>query len=121
MSQSNIKEFYQSLDVYVNIATEGFGLPNLESGACGVAQIALDHGASREIMGPGALYIKISGKLHTNIGEIALADQLDLYQKMRFLQDVEQARNKIARYALKQSKKWTWANAVKRLEEELNS
>ena len=121
MTNDNIRDFYRTLDVYVSMGTEGFGLPSLESGACGIAQIVLDHGASREIMGPGAIYVKVGAMLDTNIGQIGLADKVDLYRKMRFLQDVEQARNKIARYALKRSKLWTWENAVKKLEEELNS
>lgn len=121
LTKENLREFYQSLTINVTASTEGFGLPALEAAACGVCNICLDHGASREIMGPGAVYCQPEGFLHTTIGKVGLIDLKDLYQKMRFLMEVPDAREKIAKKGLERVKLWTWEDSTEKLENVINS
>jgi len=121
LPRENVRDFYQSLSVYVNVSTEGFGLPALEAAACGVPSICLDHGASREVLGPGALYCSPESFLHSTIGKVGLVSIRDLYQKMRFLIDVPEAREKIGRKALERSKMWSWEDSVKKMENEIRN
>jgi len=117
MSRESVREFYRTLDVYLSCATEAFGIPALEAQACGVVPIALDHGASREVLGNGALYVKVSDYLHTSVGKVGLVSIPDLYRKMRFLIEVPQAYKKLQYKAIENSKKWSWDNAVEKLKE----
>lgn len=121
MTSENLKTFYQSLSIYITASTEGFGLPALEAASCGVCNICLDHGASREVMGPGAVYCPPESFLHSAIGKVGLVDIKDLYQKMRFLMEVPDARKKIALKGLERAKQWSWEKAVQRMEDELNT
>lgn len=116
---SDILDFYQGLDCYVNCATEAFGLPNLEAAACGIPSIALDHGASREIMRGGALYVKVSDFLDTSIGKVGLADRDDLYRKMKIILEVVPERKRLIQDGMKRAKEFSWEKAVKSLEDVL--
>lgn len=118
LSSENLREFYQSLSIYISPATEGFGLPSLEAAACGVCNICLDHGAAREVMGSGAVYCSVESYLHTAMGKIGLIDVKDLFQKMRFLMDVPDARKRTAQKGLDRAKELTWEKAIAKLEVE---
>ncbi len=115
LSARNLLSFYYDLDCYVNIATESFGLPNLEAAACGIPSIALDHGASREIMGGGALYVKIKDVLDTNIGQLGLADRDDLYKKMKVILEVPPERKRLVKAGLRRAEIFTWEKAIEKL------
>jgi len=116
LSREGVRDFLRTLDVYISPGTESFGLPALEAQACGVPVIASEHGASREVLGNGALYVKVNEFLETNVGRIGLISVPDLYRKMRFLMEVEQAYKKTKRKAIENAKRWTWDKAVKELE-----
>lgn len=120
LSRENILEFYQSLSAYVNCATEGFGLPNLEAAACGLPTIALEHGASKEIMGGAALYVKVKDLLDTNIGQIGLADRDDLYKKMKILLEVPPERKRLVKNGSRRVKRYTWEKSVKQFLDAIN-
>lgn len=120
LSQTNILDFYQTLDCYVNCATEAFGLPNLEATACGVPTIALGHGASPEVLGPSALYVGVKDFLDTNIGQVGLADREDLHRKMRTILEVPQERKRLIRNGERRVKLFTWERAVEDLRDILN-
>lgn len=119
MSREAIRDFLQSLDAYISPATEGFGLPALEAAACGVPTIALDHGAARDVLSNGALYAGVSDYLQSSVGKVGLISTADLYRKMRFMMQVPNAREKLAKKALANSEKWTWEKAVDLLKEAL--
>jgi len=120
MSRQNVLEFYHALDCYVNCATEAFGLPNLEAAACGIPSIALDHGASREILKGSALYVKVQDYLDTNIGQIGLANRDDLYKKMKIILEVTPERKRLSKEGLRVSKEWTWEKAAEKLQDEID-
>jgi len=117
MSRESVRDFLKSLDVYLSPASESFGIPALEAQACGVVPIALDHGASREVLGNGALYAKVSDYLHTSVGKVGLVSIPDLYRKMRFLIDVPQAYEKLRKRAIENAQKWSWDKAVEKMKE----
>lgn len=117
LAKSNVLEFYHSLSCYVNCATEAFGLPNLEASACGLPTIALEHGASKEILKGGALYVKVSDYLDTNIGQIGLADRDDLYRKMKIILEVPPERKRLVKEGLDRAKELNWDKAIEKLEE----
>lgn len=120
LTKNNLRDFYHSLTVYITPSSEGFGLPALESMACGISQIALDHGSSREILGPGALYCPVESFLHSNIGKVGLINTKDLYRKMRFLLEVPEARKKIVEKGIERAKLFPWEKTVTQLEDILN-
>jgi len=115
MTREAVRDFLQSLDVYISPASESFGLPALEAQACGVPVIALEAGASPEVLGNGALYCNAADYLETSVGKVALISVPDLYRKMRFLIQVREAYMKTAQKALENAKKWPWENAVEKL------
>lgn len=115
LNKEAIREWYQSLDVYISPATEGFGVPALEAQACGIPTIALDSGAAREVLGNGAVYCNVADQLETSVGKVGLVSTDDLYRKMRFMMQVKDAYEKTAKKALSNAKKWTWENAVKKM------
>ena len=116
MSREAVRSFLQNCDVYISPASEAYGLPALEAQACGVPVIALAHGASKEVLGNGALYCSVAEFLHTTVGKVGLISTADLYRKMRFLFDVESARTRLAKNALENARKHTWDIATKELE-----
>jgi glycosyltransferase involved in cell wall biosynthesis len=119
MSREAVRDFLQSLDVYISPASESFGLPALEAQACGVPTIAIDHGAAKEVLNNGAVYCNVADYLETTIGKIALISVPDLYRKMRFMIQVKEAYEKTARKALENAQRWPWENAVKKMLEAL--
>jgi len=121
MNREAVRDFLQSLDVYISPASESFGLPALEAQACSVPVIASSHGASQEVLGNGGVYCGISDFLETSVGKIGLISTADLYRKMRFLIQVKDAYERTAAKALANSKKWPWENAVKKMTEVLES
>lgn len=121
LNREAVRDFLQTLDVYISPASESFGLPALDAQACGVPVIASSHGASQEILGNGAVYCGISDYLETSVGKIGLVSTADLYRKMRFMVQVKDALVKTSTKALANSKKWPWENAVKKMTEVLES
>lgn len=120
MSRQNILEFYHNLSCYVNIATEAFGLPNLEAAACGIPTVALNHGASKEVLKGGALYVRVKDYLDTNVGLVGLADRDDLYKKMKIILEVSPERQRLIKNGLQVAKERTWEKASEKLEDVLD-
>jgi len=121
MNREAIRDFLQTLDIYLSPASESFGIPALEAQACGVPSIASSHGASQEVLGNGAVYCGISDFLETSVGKVGLISTADLYRKMRFMVQVKDALNRTSVKALANSKKWPWDTAVKKMTEVLES
>lgn len=121
LNREGVREFLQSLDVYISPASESFGLPALEAQACGVPVIASSHGASKEVLGNGAVYCDISDFLETTVGKVGLISIPDLYRKMRFMIQVKDAWKKTSIKALNNAKKWPWENSVKKMVEVLEA
>lgn len=116
MSREAVANFLQTLDCYISPASESFGIPALEAQACGVPVIALDHGAAKEVLGKGALYVSVADMLESSVGKVGMASTVDLYRKMRFMMEVPQVRKKTGELAFENAKKWSWGDAVKKLE-----
>ena len=121
MNREAIRDFLQSLDVYISPASESFGIPALEAQACGVPVVASSHGASQEVLGNGAVYCGVTDYLETSVGKIGLISTADLYRKMRFLIQVQNAQKKTSAKALANAKKWPWSTAVEKMTEVLES
>jgi glycosyltransferase involved in cell wall biosynthesis len=117
MSREAIASFLQTLDCYISPASESFGMPALEAQACGVPIIALDHGAAKEVLGKGALYVSVADMLESSVGKVGMASTADLYRKMRFIIEVPQVRKKTGELALANAKLWPWKNATDKLAE----
>jgi len=121
LNREAVRDFLQSLDIYISPASESFGLPALEAQACGVPVIASSHGAAQEVLGNGAVYCGVSDFLETSVGKIGLISTADLYRKMRFMVQVKDALDRTSVKALNNSKKWSWENAVKKMVEVFES
>jgi len=121
MNREAIRDFLQTLDVYISPASESFGIPALEAQACGVPVIALEHGAAPEVLGNGAVYCGVADYLETTVGKVGMVSTADLYRKMRFMIQVKDAYDRTAAKALANSQKWPWENAVTKMTEVLES
>ncbi len=75
---------------------EGFGLPPLESAACGVPAIVSDIPAEREVMGEAAIYVRDN----KDAGEISGKIILGLFD--------EKARNILIKAGFERIKKYSW-------------
>jgi len=115
LTREAVRDYIQSLDLYISPATEAFGLPALEAQACGVPVVALNHGAAPEILGNGAIYASLADYLHTSVGKIGLVSIPDLYRQMRFMVQVKNAWIKTSEKALANSKNWPWEKATETL------
>jgi glycosyltransferase involved in cell wall biosynthesis len=115
LNREAIRDFLQSLDVYISPGSESFGIPALEAQACGVPAIACSHGASKEVLGTGALYCGIADYLESSVGKVGLVSTADLYRQMRFMLQVKSVWEKTQKNALLNAKKWTWDRAVQKM------
>lgn len=113
MNREAVRDFLQSLDVYISPGSESFGLPALEAQACGIPVIANSHGAAKEVLGNGAVYCRVSDYLETSVGKVGLMSTSDLYKKMRFLLQVKEVWEKTSKKAIANAQKWPWSNSVK--------
>lgn len=78
---------------------EGFGLPALESIACGTPVAAYDAGALREVAGPGAILVRTG-------------DASELMRAVEMLCDQAQLRSRLAAKGLEHAKGFSWRRAA---------
>lgn len=117
LTPEEVAQFYHLIDCYVGLGTEGFGLPPLEAAATGIPNIAMDYGASREILGNAAHYIKPVTTTYSEIsGENGVVDYHQVAEAMRYIKDNESERKKLAQNGIARAKKFTWEKAVKQLD-----
>ena len=119
-----ILSFYQKIKAYVQCSSESFGLPSLEAASCELPNIALNHGASREILGDASLYVEPVAFLDTNLGPIGIPDVDQLTECMRQLLEDPSLRKELGLKGRTIAYKYNWEEAVRKLdgilEEELS-
>lgn len=116
VSMEKIRDFYYTLDAYVGIGTEGFGMPNLEAASTGIPNIALDYGASREILGDSALYLKPITTHLSELGRIGIADSKMLAKLMQELVDNRKLAEDLGKKGIERAKMFTWEEPIKKLD-----
>lgn len=125
VSPDKIREFYYTLDAYVGIGTEAFGLPALEAAATGIPNIALNYGSSPEILGDAAIYVDpCTTQWTSDLGFVGIVNPKDLAKKMKMLIEDKDLCGELGKKGIEQAKKFKWQDAIKKLdkiiEEELN-
>lgn len=90
---------YNTMDIHVLSTTgEGFGLPIIESMACGIPNICTDYTTARELIGENGELVRLAKGHQYIVGQLntdrALCDIDELVQKMNKLYDNPELRKK---------------------------
>ena len=122
-NDEKMNEIYNLFDVHALTTTgEGFGLPILESMACGIPNILPDYTTSRELIeGRGELVplkTTFTGSLNVERG---LVDVEEFTKKLQFLYDHPDIREKYAIKSLEFAKQNNWEDICKKWKSILKS
>jgi len=103
VSEKDLIELFNLIDIYVHPAIcEGWGLPIMESKACGVAGLYQNYSAMEDhVENGGGLPIKVQRLYHEAETEAirSMPDISDMMKKMELLAFNENKRNKLAKQA----------------------
>jgi glycosyltransferase involved in cell wall biosynthesis len=116
VTADKVREFYYGLNAYVGLGTEGFGLPALEAGGTGIPNIAMDYGASREVLGNAAMYVKPVTTQLCPLGRIGICDFKDVASAMQYLKEDENECKKLGQNGIARVKKFPWDIPVKQID-----
>lgn len=115
VSEEELARIYNAMDVHMLISTgEGFGLPVLESLACGVPNIVSNNTALPEVAGEATCYAECFEE------DMVSSEGFGLYttkissvrECMIKLYEDPSLREKLAQKGIEQAKKFTWRKAV---------
>lgn len=112
-----IRLFYYGLSAYVGLGTEGFGLPALEAASTQLPNIAMDFGASREILDKSSLYVPAVTTQFTPLGEVGMCRDQDVAKMMQYLLDDLNERKRLGKLGRKRAKEFPWEKPIKRLDQ----
>jgi len=109
LTYNRMPEVYNMFDVNLLISSrEGFGLPILESQACGVPCIATDFASASELVHPD-LRVKVQTKIMTPIiSWTAIPDPWDAAMKIEKLWKSPDKMEKHKKWSLKFARKYDW-------------
>lgn len=114
--ESQINIIYNAMDMHVlPTSGEGFGLPLIESMACGVPNIMSDCTTARELIRNHGEIIKLSAKMHGEHNTLrAIIDTKDLVKKMDKIYYSKKLREKYSQEGRKfVLKNYTWDKVVR--------
>jgi glycosyltransferase involved in cell wall biosynthesis len=102
-------EIYNIFDVNMMCTSrEGFGMPILESQACGVPSIVTDFAAGPELTHPD-LRVKVAAKIFTPIlSWTAVPDAEDAAMKLEMLWKDKEKREFYSKWSLENAKQYDW-------------
>lgn len=113
--EEEMAKFYNAMGCHCLLSSgEGFGLPILESEACGIPQIGSNNTAIPEVMGDGGLLVdqwedEIWTAENLTISTTKIGSTRD--QMLRMFED-NKLREELSRKALAHSREFTWEKAV---------
>jgi len=112
---------YNSSHVYINPSgAESFCLPLLESLACGLGIISVDVPVVREVLGDAFYPVKVKDYFYTDVGHIPLFDIDEMTNAIETLYNNHDAITELVSEGQYVLEKYTWENAVLKLEEVLS-
>lgn len=105
---------YNSADLHVlTTSGEGFGLPILESMACGVPNLVTDYSSCTEFVKGRGLLAKISGTHDGQHGiERALVDEEDFLENLQWAYDNRQDLANMGRKSLEFARSMSWEKTI---------
>ena len=112
---------YNVMDIHAVIShREGFGIPLIESQACGVATMALDYCSGTEVCGDGhGLLVKtIDYHVVSTWGGAMdkFMDKDDMVNTLRMMEETPDVLTVIAEKGMKRARTWTWVEPTDNLE-----
>lgn len=111
---------YNLFDVYINIASEGYGMTSLEAAACGLPIIALDFAASGDILKNKAVLLPPTHfDMCTRLVEQAEPCVDDLVEAMDYLYTNDKLRQGLGNRCIKWSKEMSWGKVSEMWRDEI--
>lgn len=106
---------YAAADLYVSTSWgEGFGLPLLESLACGTPVVAQSCSAITEVVGPGGVLIEPAGRISTPMGQDQCLPDIPAFTAaIERLYLGRGSRRKLAEAGIKHAAQFSWDHAAK--------
>jgi glycosyltransferase involved in cell wall biosynthesis len=119
----NLALLYAAADVFISTSWgEGFGLTLLEAMACGTSVIAQDCSAITEVVGDGGTLIPPAGRIATPMGQDqCLPDVAAFTSAIEHFYNSAGLRKTLRANAIKQAAKFSWDEAARRMNEEINA
>ncbi len=100
MPDVHLNLLYNAMDIHaISTTGEGFGIPIIESMACGVPNILTDYTTSRELIEGCGELCKISAFIEASNTRRAIVDVNDMAKKMQKLYDKPKLREKYGKIA----------------------
>jgi len=114
-TEQEMAQLYNAMHCHVLLSSgEGFGLPILESMACGIPQICSNNTALSEVIGEGGLLVdQWEEDMFTAEGMTISTSKISSAREamLRMFED-EKLRGELSEKALEQASKFTWQRAV---------
>ena len=122
-NDERMNELYNLFDIHALTTTgEGFGLPILESMACGIPNVLPDYTTSRELIEERGELVPLkttfTGSLNVERG---LVDIEEFAKELQFLYDNPDVRKKYSIKSLEFAKQYNWANICEKWKKVLKS
>lgn len=123
VTQDQLATLYRAADLFLSTSWgEGFGLTILEAMASGTPVLAQDCSAITEVVGPGGILVKPAGRMTVPMGQEQCLPDIDKFTYwIEHLYNSRQLREKLGEAAVAQAARFSWSEAARRTDKELQA